>query len=61
MRWCFLGGSGAGDCDRRHPADYPLAQACFIIISTTVMLMNLVADLLYAALAPRISYKALKG
>ncbi len=41
--------------------DYPLAQACFIIISTTVMLMNLVADLLYAALDPRISYKALKG
>ncbi len=41
--------------------DYPLAQACFIIISTTVMVMNLVADLLYAALDPRISYKALKG
>lgn len=41
--------------------DYPLAQACFIIISTTVMIMNLVADLLYAALDPRISYKALKG
>ncbi len=40
--------------------DYPLAQACFIIISTTMMLMNLVADLLYAALDPRISYKAAK-
>lgn len=41
--------------------DYPLAQACFIIISATVMVMNLVADLLYAALDPRISYKAIKG
>lgn len=41
--------------------DYPLAQASFIIISATVMVMNLVADLLYAALDPRISYKAIKG
>ncbi len=41
--------------------DYPLAQACFIIISSMVMLMNLVADLMYAALDPRISYKAVKG
>ena len=39
----------------RH--DYPLAQACFIIISVMVMSMNLVADLLYAFLDPRISYK----
>jgi peptide/nickel transport system permease protein len=39
----------------RH--DYPLAQGCFIIISTMVMVMNLVADILYAMLDPRISYK----
>lgn len=39
----------------RH--DYPLAQGAFIIISTIMMVMNLVADLLYAALDPRISYK----
>lgn len=39
----------------RH--DYPLAQGAFIIISTIMMGMNLVADLLYAALDPRISYK----
>ncbi len=38
----------------RH--DYPLAQACFIIISAVVMFMNLVADLMYAFLDPRISY-----
>ena len=37
--------------------DYPLAQASFIIISAMVMFMNLVADLLYAWLDPRISYK----
>ncbi|MDW7676381.1 MAG: ABC transporter permease [Bacillota bacterium] len=39
----------------RH--DYPLAQGCFIIISAIVMFMNLVADMLYAFLDPRISYK----
>lgn len=39
----------------RH--DYPLAQGCFIIISAMVMFMNLVADMLYAVLDPRISYK----
>lgn len=38
----------------RH--DYPLAQGCFIIISAMVMLMNLVADVLYARLDPRIVY-----
>lgn len=37
--------------------DYPLAQASFIIISFLVMFMNLVADLLYAWLDPRITYK----
>ena len=38
----------------RH--DYPLAQGCFIIISAMVMFMNLIADMLYAFLDPRISY-----
>lgn len=37
--------------------DYPLAQASFIIISALVMFMNLVADLLYAWLDPRITMK----
>lgn len=37
--------------------DYPLAQASFIIISALVMFMNLVADLLYAWLDPRITIK----
>lgn len=38
----------------RH--DYPLAQGAFIIISALVMFMNLVADVLYAVLDPRITY-----
>lgn len=38
----------------RH--DYPLAQGAFIIISSILMIMNLVADVLYAVLDPRISY-----
>lgn len=40
---------------QRH--DYPLAQASFIIMAALIMIMNLVADLLYAYLDPRISYK----
>lgn len=40
---------------QRH--DYPLAQASFIIMAAMIMVMNLVADLLYARLDPRISYK----
>ncbi|MCC5909249.1 MAG: ABC transporter permease [Clostridiaceae bacterium] len=39
----------------RH--DYPLAQGAFIMISALMMFMNLVADILYAVLDPRISYK----
>jgi len=37
--------------------DYPLAQASFIMLSLTVMVMNFLADLIYAFLDPRISYK----
>ena len=36
--------------------DYPIAQASFIIMSTMVILMNFVVDLLYAWLDPRIRY-----
>lgn len=35
--------------------DYPLAQACFLIIATSVLFMNFVADILYGILDPRIS------
>ncbi|WP_096185950.1 ABC transporter permease [Evansella halocellulosilytica] len=40
---------------QRH--DYPLAQGSFIIMAALIMIMNLVADIVYAYLDPRISYK----
>jgi peptide/nickel transport system permease protein len=36
--------------------DYPLAQASFLLIAIVVLLSNLVVDLLYAYLDPRIRY-----
>jgi peptide/nickel transport system permease protein len=35
--------------------DYPLAQGAFLLIALVVILMNLLADLLYALLDPRVS------
>lgn len=37
-------------------ADYPLAQAAFLLIAIVVLLGNLVVDVLYATLDPRIRY-----
>jgi peptide/nickel transport system permease protein len=37
-------------------ADYPLAQAAFLLIAAVVLLSNLVVDVLYAYLDPRIRY-----
>jgi peptide/nickel transport system permease protein len=36
--------------------DYPLAQACFLLIAGVVLVANLVVDVLYAWLDPRIRY-----
>ena len=36
--------------------DYPLAQACFLLIALVVLCANLIVDLLYAWLDPRITY-----
>lgn len=36
--------------------DYPLAQGCFLLIAAVVLAANLVVDLLYAWLDPRIRY-----
>lgn len=36
--------------------DYPLAQACFLLITAVVLVANLIVDLLYAYMDPRISY-----
>jgi peptide/nickel transport system permease protein len=37
-------------------SDYPLAQASFLLIALVVLLSNLVVDILYAYLDPRIRY-----
>ena len=37
-------------------ADYPLAQAAFLLIAIVVLVANLVVDVLYAYLDPRIRY-----
>ncbi|CAM5423248.1 ABC transporter permease [Frigidibacter albus] len=37
-------------------ADYPLAQGAFLMIAVIVIFMNLLADLLYAVLDPRVSH-----
>ena len=36
--------------------DYPLAQACFLLIALVVLIANLIVDFLYAYLDPRIRY-----
>ncbi len=36
--------------------DYPLAQACFLLIALVVLVANLIVDLLYAWFDPRITY-----
>lgn len=41
--------------------DYPLEQGVFIMLSVVVLVMNLIADLLYALLDPRIVYKGTEG
>ena len=37
--------------------DYPLAQACFLLIALVVLVANFVVDMLYAYMDPRISYE----
>jgi peptide/nickel transport system permease protein len=36
--------------------DYPVAQASFLMMAAAVLVMNLVADVLYGVLDPRVSY-----
>jgi peptide/nickel transport system permease protein len=37
--------------------DFPVAQAAFFVISVVVVVLNLIADLVYAALDPRVVYR----
>ncbi len=38
-------------------SDYPLALACFLLIAVVVLIANLIVDVLYAYLDPRIRYE----
>jgi peptide/nickel transport system permease protein len=49
-------GAGKLIFDSIFANDYNVAMCSFIVTSLCVMLMNLVADVLYAYLDPRISY-----
>ncbi|RKD22855.1 peptide ABC transporter permease [Ammoniphilus oxalaticus] len=40
---------------QRH--DYPLAQTAFLLMAGLIMMMNVFADIIYAFLDPRITYK----
>ncbi len=37
--------------------DYPLAQACFLLLAFLVMTLNLIVDILYGYLDPRVTYQ----
>jgi peptide/nickel transport system permease protein len=37
--------------------DYPLVQGCILLIAVTYVVMNLVTDLLYGLVDPRIRYE----
>jgi peptide/nickel transport system permease protein len=41
--------------------DYPMIQACALIISTAVFLVNLIVDITYAYLDPRIRFESAEG
>lgn len=41
--------------------DYPMVQACALVIATGVFIVNLVVDITYAYLDPRIRYESAEG
>ncbi|MDP6120015.1 MAG: ABC transporter permease [Rhodospirillales bacterium] len=42
--------------DAVSSSDYPLAQGAFLLITTVLVTMNFIADLLYSVLDPRVSH-----
>jgi peptide/nickel transport system permease protein len=50
------GGMGLLIWDALHPPDLPVLQAVFYVIALCVIVANLVADLLYGIIDPRIKY-----
>jgi len=50
-------GLGRLTIDAINARDYPLAQGCVLAISLSYLFVNIVVDVLYAALDPRIRYR----
>jgi ABC-type dipeptide/oligopeptide/nickel transport system permease component len=51
-----LGGLGSLITDAIQNRDYPLIQGCVLVLVTIYVLLNLVTDLLYGVIDPRIRY-----
>ena len=51
-----LGGLGSLITDAIQNRDYPVIQASVLFLAVAFTLLNLVTDLLYAAIDPRIRY-----
>ena len=49
-------GIGAYSVECILRSDFPVIQAVVLIVATVFVLMNLIVDLLYAALDPRVKY-----
>jgi peptide/nickel transport system permease protein len=47
-------GLGTLTVDALNARDYPVLQGCFLLLSVTVVIANVVADFLYGALDPRV-------
>lgn len=47
--------------DAVHNRDYPVIQACALVIATGVFLVNILVDITYAYLDPRIRYESAEG
>ncbi|TVR92557.1 MAG: ABC transporter permease [Spirochaetaceae bacterium] len=39
-------------------SDYPLAQASFLLMATIILVLNLITDLIYSRLDPRVTYRS---
>lgn len=39
-------------------SDYPLAQASFLLMATIILILNLITDLIYSRLDPRVTYRS---
>jgi peptide/nickel transport system permease protein len=50
-------GMGRAMVDAVYANDYPLAIAAFFVMGVLIMIMNFVADILYASLDPRVTYE----